>query len=200
MSLLCVCEKMVCTLYFKRTKYPEALLRSTNLLANISKSKRNTFPSDSKYKSKKSNNNIGWAYSHSEEPKSWPVEFGDKTFQGSLLLGEWTHTLWSVVYVCNKTWDSKSLFFYEMNISAYYVVVLFVNRCCSCCCYSIHLVSCVTPLSRFLKSSIAATVVGGPKTFGRTKKINYRGSLNQTTWGTNKIREAEGGRKLNIHI
>ena len=109
MSLLCVCEKMVCTLYFKRTKYPEALLRSTHLLANISKSKRNTFPSDSK---SKSNNNIGWAYSHSEEPKSWPVEFGNKTFQGSLLLGEWANTLWSVVYVCYKTWDSKSLFFF----------------------------------------------------------------------------------------
>ena len=44
-------------------------------------------------------------------------------------------------------------------------------------------------------------MVGGPKTFGRTKKLNSIRSLgDQTTWGTNKIQEAGRGRKLNIHI
>ena len=56
-------------------------------------------------------------------------------------------------------------------------------------------------LAWFLKSTTAATVVGGPKTFGRTKKLNSTRSLgDQTTWGTNKIKEAGRGQKLNIHI
>ena len=59
----------------------------------------------------------------------------------------------------------------------------------------------MTGISQFLKSTTAATVVGGPKTFGSTKKLNSIRSLgNQTTWGTNKIQEAGRGRKLNIHI
>ena len=42
--------------------------------------------------------------------------------------------------------------------------------------------------------------MGGPKSW-RTKKLNsIRSLMNQTTWGTNKIQEAERGRKLNIHI
>ena len=56
-------------------------------------------------------------------------------------------------------------------------------------------------ISRFLKLTTAATVVGALKTFGRTKKPNSIRNLgNQTTWGTNKIQEAGRGRKLNIHI
>ena len=55
--------------------------------------------------------------------------------------------------------------------------------------------------ARFLKSTTATTVVGGPKTFERTKKLNSIRSLgNQTTWGANKIQQAGRGRKLNIHI
>ena len=55
------------------------------------------------------------------------------------------------------------------------------------------------PRSRFLKSTTAATVVGGPKTFGRTKKLNsIRCFRDQPTWGTNKIQDAERRRKLDI--
>ena len=55
-------------------------------------------------------------------------------------------------------------------------------------CYSV----CMTP-ARFLKSSIAATVVGGPTTFGRTKKFNSRRSLgDQTTGGETKFRKQRG--------
>ena len=43
--------------------------------------------------------------------------------------------------------------------------------------------------------------MGGPKTFGRTKKLNSRKSLgDQTTWRTNRIQEVERERKLNIDI
>ena len=56
-------------------------------------------------------------------------------------------------------------------------------------------------ISRFLKLTTAATVVGALKTFGRTKKPNSIRNLgNQTTWGTNKIQEAKRGQKWNIHI
>ena len=56
-------------------------------------------------------------------------------------------------------------------------------------------------LAWFLKSTTAATVVGGPKTFGRTKKLYSTRSVgDQTTWGTNKIKEAGRVQKLNIHI
>ena len=62
-------------------------------------------------------------------------------------------------------------------------------RCAQYCC------------DRFLKSTTAATMVGGPKTFGKTKKLNSIGFLgSQTTWGTNKIQETGRGRKLNIQI
>ena len=55
--------------------------------------------------------------------------------------------------------------------------------------------------ARFLKSSIAATVVGGPKTFGRTKKLSSRRSLgDQTTLGTNKIQKAERGQKTRYSV
>ena len=55
--------------------------------------------------------------------------------------------------------------------------------------------------TRSLTSSSAASVPGGPKIFGRAKKLKSRRSLgDQTTWGTNKIQGAERGRKLNIHI
>ena len=52
-----------------------------------------------------------------------------------------------------------------------------------------------------LKSGSASSVPEGPKTFGRTKKLISRRRLGaQTTWGTNKIQDAERRRKLNIHI
>ena len=67
--------------------------------------------------------------------------------------------------------------------------------------YSIQITTSVINFSTFLESGIAATVVGGPKTFGRTNKLNSRRSLgDQTTLGTNKIQKAERERKLDIPI